>query len=500
MQRHPVVPASLQRVPSISPAPATCSKKFRTENVHYVKRLKLSIRSSKQSSEPSPMRVEKVSKKDLSRILRTEAAIRGVERKTNSKKHNSLWPKAVLEALDEAIVENRWEAALKIFELLRKQHWYEPRTRTYTKLLVMLGKCKQPEQAGFLFELMLSEGIKPTIDVYTTLLGAYGKSGLLNKAFSIFDDMKSVSECKPDVYTYTVLLNCCCKFGHFDMIKRILDEMSYLGIQCNSVTYNTIIDGYGKAKMFEEMERLLGDMIMNGDSVPDIVTFNSVIGAYGNSGHIKEMEKWYDEFRLMELKPDDKTFNILIRSYGKAGMYEKMRSVMEFMEKRFFSPTIVTNNIIIEAFGRAGNIEKMDEYFKKMKHEGMKPNSITYCSLVSAYSKAGLTMKIESILRHVENSDVVLDTPFFNCIINAYGQAGDLDKMCELFLAMKEKKCKPDKITYTTMIQAYNSNHMAEAAKVLENEMVTAEEDSGIIYRNKRINTMPKKLPKYLEN
>lgn len=500
MQPHPVVPANLQRVPSISLPPATCSTKFRTEHFHNLKLVTFKTRSSERSPDPSPTRIEKVSKKDLSRILRTDSAIRGIERKTNSKKRNSLWPKAVLEALDEAIAEDRWKSALKIFELLRKQHWYKPRAQTYTKLLMMLGKCKQPEQASFLFEVMRSEGIKPTIDVYTALVGAYGKSGLLDKAFSIVDDMKSVSECKPDVYTYSVLLNCCCKFHHFDLIKRILAEMSYLGIQCNRVTYNTIIDGYGKAKMFEEMERSLADMITNGDSLPDVVTFNSVIGAYGNSGHIKEMEMWYDEFQLMELEPDDKTFNILIRSYGKAGMYEKMRSVMEFMEKRFFSPTIVTYNIVIETFGRAGNIQNMDDYFKKMKHEGMKPNSITYCSLVSAYSKAGLTMKIDSILRQVENSDVVLDTPFFNCVINAYGQAGDLDKMYELFLAMKEKKCKPDNITYTTMIQAYNSNHMAEAAKDLENEMITAKEESDMFYQYKWMNTMPKKLQKYLEN
>jgi pentatricopeptide repeat protein len=344
---------------------------------------------------------------------------------------------------------------------------------------MMLGKCRQPEQASLLFEIMLSEGLRPTVDVYTALVSAYGQSGLLDKALCTLDDMKSVSDCKPDVYTYSILINCCSKSRHFDLIGRIRAEMSYLGIECSTVTYNTIIDGYGKAEMFELMENTLTDMIESGSCLPDVFTLNTFVGAYGKSGQIEKLEKWYNEFQLMGIRPDIKTFNILIKAYGKVGMYEKMSSVMDYMKKWSFSPTIVTFNTVIELFGKAGNIKKMDEYFKKMKHQGMKPNSITYCSLVSAYSKAGHITKVDSILRQVENSDVILDTPFFNCIISAYGQAGDVRKMSELFLEMKERACKPDSITFATMIQAYNAQGMPEAAENLE-KMIATKEISGI--------------------
>ncbi|CAK7330905.1 unnamed protein product [Dovyalis caffra] len=433
------------------------------------------------SPDPTSTGLQRQPKQELSRILRTEAAINAIEQKANSKKHNNLWPKAVLEALDEAIKENQWESALKIFELLRKQHWYEPRTKTYTKLVMMLGKCRQPEEASLLFEVMLSDGLRPTIDVYTALVSAYGKSGQLDKAFSIVVEMKAIPECKPDVYTYSTLMNCCIKLHRFELIQGIFAEMSYLGIECSTVTYNTIIDGYGKAKMLEEMENALTDMIESGSSVPDLFTFNSIIGAYGSSGLIDKMEKWYNEFQLMGLMPDIKTFNILIRSYGKAGMYGKIRSVLEFMEKRFFSPSIVTHNIIIETFGKAGDTETMEEYFRKMKHLGIKPNTVTYCSLVSAYSKAGHTMKVDSILRQVENSDVILDTPFFNCAISAYGRTGDVEKMSKLFLEMKERKCKPDSVTFATMIQAYNAQGMVEAAQGMENMMIATKNNSAYV-------------------
>lgn len=58
--------------------------------------------------------LQKDQRKDLSRILRTDAAVKGVVRKANSRKYQQLWPKAVLEALDEAIRENQWENALKV--------------------------------------------------------------------------------------------------------------------------------------------------------------------------------------------------------------------------------------------------------------------------------------------------------------------------------------------------------------------------------------------------
>ncbi|EFH54164.1 pentatricopeptide repeat-containing protein [Arabidopsis lyrata subsp. lyrata] len=409
-------------------------------------------------------------KKELSRILRTDAAVKGIERKANSEKYLTLWPKAVLEALDEAIKENRWQSALKIFHLLRKQHWYEPKCKTYTKLFKVLGNCKQPDQASLLFEVMLSEGLKPTIDVYTSLIAVYGKSELLDKAFSTLEYMKSVSDCKPDVFTFTVLIRCCCKLGRFDLVKRIILEMSYLGVGCSTVTYNTIIDGYGKAGMFEEMENVLADMIEDGDSLPDVFTLNSIIGSSEMVAHEEDGEL-----------PDITTFNILILSFGKAGMYKKMSSVMDFMEKRFFSLTTVTYNIVIETFGKAGKIEKMDDVFRKMKYQGVKPNSISYCSLVNAYSKAGLVGKIDSILRQIVNSDVVLDTPFFNCIINAYGQAGDLATMKELYIQMEERKCKPDKITFATMIKTYKAHGIFDAVQELEKQMISTGENLDIL-------------------
>jgi pentatricopeptide repeat protein len=356
---------------------------------------------------------------------------------------------------------------------MRKQRWYEPKSQTYARLLVMLGRCRQPGPAAALFKTMLSEErLAPTADVYTALVGAYGYSGMLDEALATVDRMKgaSVVGCKPDEYTFSVLINCCCKSRRFDLIPAVLDDMAYLGLGCNVVIHNGIIDGYGKAGKLEEMENALSNMLEGGENVPDIYTMNSILWAYGNRGRVDAMEKWYAKFQLMGVEPDTRTFNIMIKSYGKANMPEKMMSVLKYMKQRFFSPSAATFNIIIECFGRAGNVEKMEHYFRLMKIQGVKPNAITYCSLVNGYSKAGLLHMVPAIIRQTENTDVVLDTPFFNCVISAYAKSGDIKIMEEMLQLMKDKKLKPGKVIYSTMIQAYTAHGMDGAAKLLEME------------------------------
>lgn len=73
----------------------------------------------KNPSSPSTgLQFRKLSNKELSKILRTDAAIEAIERKANSSKYNNLQAKPVLEALGDAIRLNRWVSALKVFFFL----------------------------------------------------------------------------------------------------------------------------------------------------------------------------------------------------------------------------------------------------------------------------------------------------------------------------------------------------------------------------------------------
>jgi len=102
VQQHISSPVYFRCIPTISITPTMCSTKVPNE------------RTDKMNSGLISTRHQVDPKKELSRILRTDAAVKGIERKANSEKYLTLWPKAVLEALDEAIKENRWQSALKV--------------------------------------------------------------------------------------------------------------------------------------------------------------------------------------------------------------------------------------------------------------------------------------------------------------------------------------------------------------------------------------------------
>lgn len=137
-----------------------------------------------------------------------------------------------------------------MFELLREQLWYKPNVGIYVKLIVMLGKCKQPEKAHELFQEMINEGCVVNHEVYTALLSAYSRSGRFDAAFTLLERMKSSHNCQPDVHTYSILIKSFLQVFAFDKVQDLLSDMRRQGIRPNTITYNTLIDAYGKAKMY----------------------------------------------------------------------------------------------------------------------------------------------------------------------------------------------------------------------------------------------------------
>lgn len=59
--------------------------------------------------------------------------------------------------------------------------------------------------------------------------------------------MKATLGCQPDVQTYSILIKSCLHAYDFEKAKCLLADMALGGVRPNSVTYNTLIDAYGKA-------------------------------------------------------------------------------------------------------------------------------------------------------------------------------------------------------------------------------------------------------------
>ncbi|XP_059640413.1 pentatricopeptide repeat-containing protein At3g06430, chloroplastic [Cornus florida] len=396
--------------------------------------------------------------------------IKNIKKKLDRKNNGRAWANTVTEALSDRIQKKQWLEALEVFEMLKEQPFYQPKEGTYMKLLVLLGKSGQPQRARLLFDTMIEEGLEPTSELYTALLAAYCRSNLIDGAFSILDHMKTLPLCQPDVFTYSILIKACVDGSLFELVESLYEQMSERSITPNTVTQNIVLNGYGKAGKFDQMENVLLRMLESTTCKPDVWTMNTILSLFGNKGQIEMMERWYEKFRNFGIEPETRTFNILIGAYGKKRMYDKMSSVMEYMRKLSFPWTTSTYNNVIEAFSDAGDAKHMEYTFDQMRAEGMKADTKTLCCLIKGYANAGLFHKVVSTVQFAGKLEIPENTSFYNAVISACAKAEDLMEMERVFKRMKDKQCPPDSTTYSIMVEAYRKEGMNDKVYDLEKE------------------------------
>ncbi|KAK2358461.1 Pentatricopeptide repeat (PPR) superfamily protein [Trifolium repens] len=407
--------------------------------------------------------------------------IKNIKKKLDRKNDAKAWVSTVTEALSERIDKKQWLQALEVFDMLREQSFYQPKEGTYMKLLVLLGKSGQPHRARQLFNTMIQEGCDPTPELYTALLGAYCRSNMIDEALSILNEMKNHPLCQPDVFTYSTLIKVCVDACKFELVELLYEEMAQRSIMPNTVTQNIVLNGYGKAGMFDEMEKVLSSMLQSTDCKPDVWTMNTIISVFGNMGQIDMMEKWYEKFRNFGIEPETRTFNILIGSYGMKRMYDKMSSVMEYMRKLQFPWTTSTYNNVIEAFAYAGDAKNMEYTFNQMRSEGMRADTKTFCCLINGFANAGLFHKVISSVNLAAKLEIPENTAFYNSVLSACAKAEDLMEMERVFKRMKDSQAQPDDTTYSIMVEAYRKEGMNDKIYYLEQEKQTLVTDDKIV-------------------
>ncbi|KAM5570042.1 hypothetical protein ABKV19_017184 [Rosa sericea] len=144
----------------------------------------------------------------------------------------------IIRLLSELCQLGKMEEAVRVLKAVegRKQSCVEE-----GYCIVMKGLCEHScvEEASHLYGRMLSQGMKPKLTIYNSIICMLCKLGNLDGAESVFK-MMNKKRCLPDSCTYSALVHAYCEAGKWKAAYDLMIEMLGLGCSPPFHTYSLV--------------------------------------------------------------------------------------------------------------------------------------------------------------------------------------------------------------------------------------------------------------------
>ncbi|KGN43371.1 protein THYLAKOID ASSEMBLY 8-like, chloroplastic [Cucumis sativus] len=112
----------------------------------------------------------------------------------------------MLAVLRELLRQNECSLALKVFEDVRKEHWYKPQVSLYADIITVLASNGLFERVQIILSYMKAEAdLAPEIDGFNALLKALVSHNLGELAMESYYLMKDVG-CEPDKASFRIVI------------------------------------------------------------------------------------------------------------------------------------------------------------------------------------------------------------------------------------------------------------------------------------------------------
>jgi pentatricopeptide repeat protein len=151
--------------------------------------------------------------------------------------------------LFKLVNNKRWAEAEKA--LLSLRHAGTPFTPSiYIAGIKCLGGQRKFETLANLFE-----EVKPqaNIQIWTSLIDTYGKTGKIEQVKSALAEMKT-KNIAADLKLYSVLVEAYSKQGDLDGVLNVFNEAQEKNISLDTRFYNSVMDSFGKLGNVEKVE------------------------------------------------------------------------------------------------------------------------------------------------------------------------------------------------------------------------------------------------------
>ncbi|KAI7980727.1 Pentatricopeptide repeat-containing protein [Camellia lanceoleosa] len=337
-----------------------------------------------------------------------------------------------------------------------------------TRILV---RAKMFPAIDSLHRLLLSQPLEHSHTSLITVVKILAESGYSNVAISQFQSIRTQFPAKPNSVSF----------------------------------YNLLIESSLRENCVDYISWLYKDMIFAGFS-PDTYTFNLLIGQLCDSGRLEDARKLFDKMPEKGCLPNEFSFGILVRGYCIAGLATQGLELLDAMKGKVLEannilhemgrsscyPTRHTCNILLHSLWKKGNVSEAENLLQKMKERDYGLDTVTCNIVIDGLCKSGKVDKAIKIvsemwshgsdaLGDLGNSFIGIlddgnnrkkclpDLVSYSIIINGLCKNGRLDEAKKKFIEMIGKNLYPDSVIYNTFIDSFCKNgKISSAFRVLK--------------------------------
>ncbi|TYJ44460.1 hypothetical protein E1A91_A03G226400v1 [Gossypium mustelinum] len=116
-----------------------------------------------------------------------------------------------------------------------------------------------------------------------------------------------------DIQGFKSMVSSLCEMGQPNEAENVVEDMIKNGVKPSLFELRFVLYGYGKMGFFEDMERMVRKMEIEGFGV-DTISSNMILSSYGAYNALPKMVPWLQKMKALEIPFSIRTYNCVLNS------------------------------------------------------------------------------------------------------------------------------------------------------------------------------------------
>ncbi|XP_057835301.2 pentatricopeptide repeat-containing protein At4g02750-like [Cryptomeria japonica] len=316
-------------------------------------------------------------------------------------------------------------------------------------LVDFYGNCGYIVDARQVFDKMsLGDAVS-----WTIIISSYARREPCEEALSLFRQMKQ-SGFQPCQFVYSGVISACARLGLLEEGVEIHEEIIRKGYEFHISVANALIDMYVKCGMIRKARELF-------DKIPqrDVVSWTVMVLAYTKQGFAEEALTLFWKMRETGCRPNELTFASVLTAVANMGSLKLGTQFHAEILRCGFQTYVSVANALMDMYAKCGSIEKAQDVFAQMHQTDV----VSWNTMTTGLAHNGFLEEALKLFNKMPRRDVIS----WNAMIAGFMQNGFVEEAVKLFNEMPERSI----VSWTTMISGYAHNRFLDEALKLFKEM-----------------------------